>query len=191
VDTGRELCTLQGHGDEVSSAVFTPDGKHIVSGSFDRTVSLWDLETRREVRRFQGHKGEVFAVAVSADGKRILSCSGTLGPVPGKDGNKNPNPPPAEVDYSVRLWDLETGKELQRFTGHTNAVLGVAFSPDGRHGVSAGFDMTVRVWNLETGREVRAHLGHGSAVHAAVFTPDGRRILSGGWDRQLRLWQAP
>ena len=93
--------------------------------------------------------------------------------------------PQGPPDHSVRLWDLETGAELRRFDGHQNAVLSVAFAPDGRRAVSASFDGTIRIWDLETGVERHRYHGHGSAVHAAVFTPDGTQVLSGGWDNRL------
>ncbi len=202
VETGKDVFVFQ-HGDEVTAAAFSPDGKRLVSASFDKTASLWDLQTGREVRRFHGHKGAVFGLALSADGQRLLTCSGTLGPVPdekdkGKDKAKDKvedkvkDPPaPAEPDHTVRLWDVETGQELRVFRGHANAVLGVALSPDGMRALSVSFDSTVRLWDVETGAEMASHRSHGSAVTAVAFTPDGRRGLSGGWDKNLRLWDLP
>jgi WD40 repeat protein len=199
-DTGRRVFTLRGHGDEVTSVAFTPDGQRLVSGSFDKTASLWDLQTGKEIRRFRGHQGEVFGVAVSPDGKRLLTCSGTLGAVPDKmkaadkqDVVKAPKPAPpaAAPDNTVRLWDLDTGAELGSFPGHQNAVLAVAFSPDGTRAVSGSFDMSVRVWQVETGLELRRYFGHNAAVGAVAVTPDGRRALSGGWDKNLRAWRLP
>jgi WD40 repeat protein len=200
-ETRRRVFTLQGHADEVTSLAFTPDGKRLVSGSFDKTVSLGDLVTGKEVRRFRGHTGEVFGVAVSPDGKRVVSCSGTLGPVPDKRAGKEkgvangpmpvPPPPGPGPDNTVRLWDLETGQELRSFQGHMNAVLAVAFSPDGERVVSGSFDTTVRVWEVETGLELCRYFGHNAAVSAVAFTPDGRRAVSGGWDKNLRVWRLP
>jgi WD40 repeat protein len=198
-DTGRRVFTLRGHGDEVTAVAFTPDGQRLVSGSFDKTASLWDLQTGKEIRRFRGHKGEVFGVAVSPDGKRLLTCSGMLGPVPDKKAadkkdvaqGPKPAPPAAAPDNTVRLWDLETGAELRSFHGHQNAVLAVAFSPDGLRAVSGSFDNSVRVWEVDTGFELHRYFGHSAAVGAVAVTPDGRRALSGGWDNNLRAWRLP
>jgi WD40 repeat protein len=66
-------------------------------------------------------------VAISPDGRRVLS---------GSD------------DQTVRLWDVNTAKELHRFAGHRGRVWGVAFSPDGRFALSCGEDRTIRLWRL-------------------------------------------
>ena len=77
------------------------DGRRALSGSGDRTLRLWDLETGAELRRFEGHEGRVSSVTLLPDGRRALS---------GSD------------DETLRLWDLETGAELRRFEGHESGV---------------------------------------------------------------------
>ena len=84
MSTGKER-KLEGHTQQVHGAVFTPDGKRILSGSYDQTVRLWDVESCKEVCRFSGHTNWVWGVAVSSDGK--LGLSGSL-------------------DKTVRLWKL-------------------------------------------------------------------------------------
>jgi WD40 repeat protein len=98
-------------------------------------------------------------------------------------------------DKTVRLWDLATGRELQRLEGHTREVYTVAFAPDGRRAVSGGNDRTVRLWLLDVGKELRCCTGHANAVIRAAFTSDGRQVLSASsqyrkGDRILRLWDA-
>jgi hypothetical protein len=84
---------LHGHSDAVSSVAFSPNGKHIVSGSFDKTIQLWDAETGEMLRPpLEGHEGHVRAVTFSPDGKHIVS---------GSD------------DKTIRLWDAEAGEMLQ------------------------------------------------------------------------------
>ncbi len=128
-----------------------------------------------ELRRFTGHSAPIKTVALSPDGLRALSGSGFQ----------------AQDDYTVRLWDVATGRQLRLFAGHGGFVQSVAFSPDGRRALSGGADHTMRLWDLETGAEVRRFtIGSQPFVNAVVFCPDGRHALSGGGgdDNLLRLW---
>ena len=79
----------------------------------------------------------------------------------------------------LRLWDLETGVEVLRPTGHANAVSGVAFTPDGHYLLSGSHDGAVSLWNLESKRTVGGY-SHGSAVYCIAVSPDGRYAVSGG-----------
>ncbi|MFC1761687.1 LamG-like jellyroll fold domain-containing protein, partial [Planctomycetota bacterium] len=115
--TGKELKKLSGHSDLISSVVFTPDGKRIISGGYDATVRIWDASTSHEMMTLLGHKNAVFAVAVSPDGKRIVSAS----------------------FLSVKVWDTETGAELMTISADRDRpVFDVAFSPDGKTIAGAG-----------------------------------------------------
>ena len=82
-----------------------------------------------------------------------------------------------------------TTEPIRTFTGHTDGVWSVAFSPDGKSAVSGARDNTVRLWEVSTGREIRAHYGHTQSVHAVAFSPDGQYILSGSADSMLKLWE--
>jgi WD40 repeat protein len=92
VATGDLLRALEnrgeGHGNVVSSVAFTPDGRTILTGSWDGTVKLWDVETGKVTGTFKGHSGPVNSVAFSPDGLTALSGSG---------------------DGTMKLWDVGAG----------------------------------------------------------------------------------
>ncbi|MDR1626851.1 MAG: hypothetical protein LBT33_09960, partial [Spirochaetia bacterium] len=101
-----EVFAQLGHSYFVISVAFSPDGKQIVSGSWDNTIKLWDVESGREVCTFSGHSNRVWSVAFSPDGKQIVSGSG---------------------DDTLKLWDAESGREIRSFVGHSGSVWSVAF----------------------------------------------------------------
>src|SRR5262249_15256070 len=117
-----EVRRFEGHTERVSGVAFTPDGRHLLTRSWDHTLRLWDVDTGREVRRFEP-AGVVRALALSADGRWALSGGGLQEM---RDGL------PTDVDCDVRLWDVEAGVEVRRFEGHTRIVRAGAFAPGGR-----------------------------------------------------------
>jgi WD40 repeat protein/mono/diheme cytochrome c family protein len=94
----------------------------------------------------------------------------------------------ASADKSVRIWDVEGGRDLRRCIGHTASVWSVAFSSDGTRILSGSKDGTVRLWDVETARELKRMEGHDDLVTAVAFSPDGRRALSLSFDQEAILW---
>jgi WD40 repeat protein/tRNA A-37 threonylcarbamoyl transferase component Bud32 len=164
---GPLVAVLEGHKHEVTAVAVMPEGCRAVSGSGDRTLRLWDLESGRTLLIFQGHVGAVRAVTVTPDGRCILS-----------GGN----------DRTLRVWDVESGRAMATLTGHTGAVRAVVVTPDGRRAVSGSDDRTLRVWDVETGHILRTLEGHTGGVTAVTLTPDGRSVISASDDRTLRVW---
>jgi hypothetical protein len=115
--------------------------------------------------------GTLVTAALSPDGKRILTAS---------------------RDYTARLWDAETGKQIgEPLAGHRDTVSSAAFSPDGKRIVTASYDNTARLWDAETGKPIGEPLkGHTGPVLSAAFSPDGKRIVTAGRDGTARLWDA-
>jgi HEAT repeat protein len=184
VASGRLLKQMLGHTNSINQVVFSPDGKRALSAGSDLTARLWDLQTGNEIRQGPEHKDIVWAVAFSPDGRQAVSAGG-MQSIPGVGFVAGAR------DHDIRLWNVETGRELKRFKGHPEAVGALAFSPDGRRLLSAGNDGTIRLWQVESGREVRNLRGHTGLIRGLAFFPDRRRGLSGGDDKTLRLWPLP
>ena len=84
----------------------------------------------------------------------------------------------ASRDRTLKIWDLESGREVRTLAGHSDAVWGVAVTPDGRRAVSASEDHTLKVWDLESGRELRTLGSNAAAWDVAVTGHSNAR--SGG-----------
>src|SRR6185369_1305224 len=85
--SGREVATLQGHTHDVTACAMTPDGRHVVSASYDKTLKVWELASGREVATLQGHTDAVTACAVTPDGRHVVSAS---------------------ADHTLKVWELAT-----------------------------------------------------------------------------------
>ncbi|KAF7333332.1 WD40 repeat-like protein [Mycena venus] len=162
------LRTIDTH-NAVPAVAFSPDGTHIVSGSEDKTVRIWDVITGTELQRLQGHSDCVGSVEFSPDGTHIVS---------GSD------------DKRVHIWDVIAGTKLRTMHGHSDTVRSVAFSPDGKHVVSGSTDRTVRIWDVITGTKLQIMRGHSDTVYCVGFSPDGTHIVSGSEDKTVCIWNA-
>ena len=119
---------LTGHTEDVNSISCSPDGRHIISRSDDRTIRIWDAKTGVVVGNpLEGHTEGVTSVTYSPDGRHIIS---------GSD------------DRTIRTWDSEAGTAAGNpLKGHIYSVQSIAYSSDGRHIISGSSDNTIRVWN--------------------------------------------
>jgi WD40 repeat protein len=164
---GPLLRILSGHAGVVTAVAVTPDGKFAVSGSWDKTVKVWELATGEEKLTLRGHSDWVTAVAVTPDGERVVSAS---------------------RDSKLKVWDLVTGEERLTIVGHADRATAVAVTPDGNAAVSGSGDKVLKVWDLATGDERVTLAGHSSWITAVAVTLDGRRVVSASGDRTLRVW---
>ena len=90
----------------------------------------------------------------------------------------------------IWLYDADTGQEINLLTGHTEHVLCIAFSPDGKTLASGSQDNTIRLWDANTGQHKKTFTGHTRGVYSVSFSPDGQTLASGGsgLDATIRLW---
>ena len=163
---------LRGHAGRVQRSSFSPDGRRVVSASWDATAKVWDTDTGELAISLAGDAGPVLTAAVSADGRRILTGG---------------------HDSSARLWDARTGQLQTLLRGHSSALLDAAFSADGTIALTASKDATARIWDTETGDLVRTlaieeRPQHKASVVCGEFSANGTRILTASFDGTARLW---
>jgi WD40 repeat protein len=106
---------------------FAPDGKTLVSSSFDKTVRLWDVSHGKLLKTFQGHPDRVEGAAFTLDGKRVLSVGNQDNPI-------------------VVMWEIASGAPLYQTPPIGAGLLDVVALPDGRHCLTCGKDGVVRLW---------------------------------------------
>jgi WD40 repeat protein len=164
-----QIALLSGHQEPVDSAVFSPDGKRVVTASWDRTARVWDAATGKQIALLSGHQGWVYSATFSPGGQRVVTAS---------------------RDRTARVWDAATGKQIVQLSGDQGWVYSAAFSPDGRRVVTASADRTARVWDAATGQVIAQLTGHQRPVFSATFSPDGRRVVTASSDKTARVWDA-
>ncbi|WXC50995.1 hypothetical protein QX201_010700 [Fusarium graminearum] len=131
----------------VSSVVFSSDDRLIASGSWDKTIKIWNVATGKEEQTLEGHTDWVNSVVFSSDDRLIAS---------GSDDN------------TIKIWNVATGKEEQTLEGHMSWVSSVVFSSDDRLIASRSRDKTIKIWNVATGINVNS-FDCGSATEVISF----------------------
>jgi eukaryotic-like serine/threonine-protein kinase len=193
------------------AVAFSPDGRSILTGSWEGTVQLWHAATGKPLGPPLQFQGEITSVAFSSDGRLFVTGGAgktaqvweaatgrLLGP---------PLPHPHSVhavafspdgrtvltgcqDGSARFWDTTTGQLVGSPLQHDDAVVAVAFSPDGRTVLTGSGDKTARFWEAATGKPVGLPLEHDAMVESVAYSPDGRTVLTGSDDKTARFWEA-
>jgi len=170
-ETGKNSpANLVGHGGPIKAIAISGDGKSVLTGSFDYSAILWQLDnttTNKLTRRYSDHDGAVNAVTFIGQNKRFLSA--------GDNGG-------------VYLWDRASENLLMQFKGHQAKVLSLAVSDDGKLAASASWDRTVRLWDLDNLKPLAVLKGHKGPVNAVLISGDGQQVYSGSHDGSIIKW---
>ena len=207
----KGLRTME-HTDIVRTAVFSPDGKLVITGSDDKTAQIWEVESGRKLRTLIGHTTTIQLVAFSQDGKKIVTCGSNEAHVWEVESGKKLQ----ELKWDVEVQELvrsgARGSHLLHFVvrfGHP-----VSFSPDGKTIITAGGDIRgertiltpaglevkgekvefAHIWDVASGKRLRTLTGDRICVRSGsnslTFSPDGRKILTASLDEVVRIWSA-
>jgi WD40 repeat protein len=162
---------LRGHEGRVVSALFSPDGRSVVTASSDGTARVWRADGSGEPVVLRDHEGYVRSASFSPDGRSVITAS---------------------MDGTARVWRSDGSGEPVVLRGHEEdaVVVSASFSPDGRSVVTASMDGTARVWRADGSGEPVVLRGHEGYVRSASFSPDGRSVITASMDGTARVWRA-
>ena len=158
-----------GHTDGINSAVFSPDGKLVLTASKDKTARIYDALTGSELHILKGHEDIINSAAFSNDSKLVITSSD---------------------DKTARIFDVSTGMQLKVLTGHGDRIISAVFSLDGKICLTNGFcDNTARIYDVASGKVLRVFKGAGDfCITSAVFSPNDKLVLTAGSDGIARIY---
>ncbi len=158
---------FEGHGGPVMDVDVAPDGRTVLTASFDYSLGVWQIGNADAPPRWlEGHRAAVNEVSFLGDNRAVS----------GGD------------DFAVIVWDLATGTALHRLEGHQGKVVAVRPSPDGRRLASASWDGSIRIWNLATGALQTELTGHKGAINDILWADGGASLISAGIDGAILIW---
>jgi WD40 repeat protein len=164
----RLLHTFEAQPSGINSTCLSADNCLALSGTWGKTLILWEVSTGKCLRTFKGHTSQVNSVCLSTDKQIALS---------GSDDN------------TLKLWEVSTGKCLRTFKGHQSQINSVCLSINSQVALSGSGSNTLKLWEVSTGKCLRTFKGHQDQVNSVCLSADNQFALSGSRDNTVKLWE--
>ncbi|ETO05386.1 WD-40 repeat protein, partial [Reticulomyxa filosa] len=195
----QQLQIFNDHTDSVNVIEFSPfnGGRYLCSGSCDETIRLWDVETSKLLHIFNEHENSIWCVDISPlqSNSNNINDKNNIGVI----GGNGYTICSGSFDQTIRIWDIETTKQLNVFNGHTDYVRSVKYGSNELSNLilSGSNDRSVRLWDIRSGQETQVFNRHTHYVWSVEYSPfaindssDGNSnvICSGSFDNTIRFW---
>ncbi|ETO27345.1 hypothetical protein RFI_09784 [Reticulomyxa filosa] len=189
----QQLQTLNRHKKCVYGIEFSSfnGSRYLFSGSLDKTIRLWDVETSKSLHVFNGHEDGVWCIDISPLQSNNNNNIGVIG------GNGY-TVCSGSFDQTIRMWDIETAKQLNLFKGHTDDIRSLKYGPNELFNLilSGSNDKSVRLWDIRSGQQTQVFNGHSNVVSCVEYSPfiisnsigNSNVICSGSYDNTIRFW---
>lgn len=199
---------LYGHNERVNCAVFSPDGKTIISGGEDNRIRIWNSQTGKEIQKYHEHSDGIDDIIFSPDGKRFASiASDSLmiwdtysKQILVKKTDVFPriqavafSPDESTIAVAqyetIVIWDIEAGMQ-DSFNGHTSMINSIDYSPNGEYLVSSDMEGAIYIWSMVLGKLIRRLDGPNNEFNKVSFSPNGKYILTACSNNNIYIWDA-
>uniref|UniRef100_A0A182VUY4 U5 small nuclear ribonucleoprotein 40 kDa protein n=1 Tax=Anopheles minimus TaxID=112268 RepID=A0A182VUY4_9DIPT len=162
------IMLLEGHGGEIFSTEFHPEGEHLLSTGFDRQIFLWKVYDECDnVGVLSGHSGAIMEAHFSPDGSNIYTCA---------------------TDKVVGVWDVPTCTRIRKLKGHTHFVNSCCGARRGPTLIVSGSDdSSIKIWDARK-RHVVSTFDNTYQVTAVCFNDTAEQVISGGIDNEIKVW---
>jgi WD40 repeat protein/tRNA A-37 threonylcarbamoyl transferase component Bud32 len=169
LDSGQEDRTVE----DLHGFQFSPDGVHLVTGTPDGVLLLWDLLTGTAPTELRVVTKGDLCLAFSPDSALLAAGNDDF------QGN---------YEGGVVLWNVTDGRKLLELYGHESGVTCAAFSPDCKRLATGSKDRQARLWDIENRRELFTFEGHAGEIRFLLFSGDGKRLVTASLDGTFKLW---
>ncbi|ETO09832.1 G-protein beta WD-40 repeats containing protein [Reticulomyxa filosa] len=196
IQNSKQLQIFNEHTNSIYGIVFSQfnGGKYLCSASYDKSIRLWDIEISKSLYIFKGHINGVLCVDIS------LPSSSSKNNLIGTIGGNGYNICSGSADNTIRIWDIETNKQLIIFKEHNDWVKSIKYGSynsgiiGGSNTILSGsHDKSIRLWDIRSNQQIQIFKGHIGGINVVEYSPfiidnNSNIICSGSWDNTIRFW---
>lgn len=215
--TGEQKGTLDAENELIQKITYNPDGSLLAGAGFLGVIKIWDMDSYNLTKKLTGHVGGIYGLSFSPDSKLLATCGmdntvriwdiatekeihqiAEEGAIIMSDVKFSPDGKTLAVsswDHKIRVYNSSDWSLKYTLEGHTNMIMSIDFSVDGRYLASGAGNNTVSkadnsviVWDMNTGVEHCRYTGHRGMVQKVIFDKLSTHVYSTGDDGTIRVW---